>query len=314
MLGLALHVQGMIESRLGNHAGARHLLARGLSVREQMFGREKPLREVTERLAAHLLAPIEEELARHPALVLIPNDLLLCLPFHALTRRAPDGTRKFLVETHIVSYLTQLELAELVAARRPIVERPLLAVANPDGSLPAAGQEVAALAAMRPAVTALAGAEATKGRFLGLSAQFTDLHLATHGTLDLERPERSYLLMAGEDEASRQLTIREIAGLTVAPDGMAVLSACETALGELQPGAALMTLAAAFSQAGSQTVIASLWSVNDQATRELMLAFHRALRTRGRVEALREAQVTMLRQPLTEHPFYWAPFVLIGAR
>jgi CHAT domain-containing protein len=274
----------------------------------------QPLREATERLAAHLLGPIEEELARHPALVVIPNDLLLYLPIHALTRPAPDGRRRFLVETHAVSYLTQLELAELVAAGRRTVEQPLLAVANPDGSLPAAGQEVAALAALRPAVTALAGAEATKDRFLGLTARFTDLHLATHGILDPEHPERSYLLMAGADDESRRLTIREIAGLTVSPDGMAVLSACETAMGELQPGAALMTMAAAFSQAGSQTVIASLWSVNDQATRELMLAFHGGLRTLGRAEALREAQVALLRQPLTEHPFYWAPFILIGAR
>ena len=274
----------------------------------------QPLREATDRLAAHLLGPIEDDLARHPALVLIPNDLLLYMPIHALTRPAAGGARRFLVETHVVSYLTQLELAELVSAARPVVERPLLAVANPDGSLPAAGQEVAALAAMRPAVTALAGADATKTRFVGLTAQFTDLHLATHGTLDPERPERSYLLMAGQDDASRQLTIREIAGLTVSPDGMAVLSACETAMGELQPGAALMTMAAAFSQAGSQTVIASLWSVNDQATRELMLAFHQSLRRRGRAEALREAQVRLLRQPMTEHPFYWAPFVLRGAR
>ncbi|MBI2154963.1 MAG: CHAT domain-containing protein, partial [Candidatus Rokubacteria bacterium] len=273
-----------------------------------------PLKELTRKLAAHLLAPIEAELQAHGNLILVPNDLLLYLPIHALTRKQPDGSVRFLVETHKVSYLTQLELVDLLNPGKPMPDAPLLAVANPDGSLPGASQEVRALRRMRSSVTALEGAQATKARFLSLVSQFPEIHLATHGVLDPQRPELTYLLMAGPDEASQRLGIGEIAGLSLSPNGLAILSACETAVGEQLPGAALMTLAAAFSQAGVQSVVASLWKVEDKATRDFMVAFHRALSTHGRASALQQAQLAVLKEPLTAHPYYWAPLILIGAR
>lgn len=160
---------------------------------------------------------------------------------------------------------------------------------------------------------AVDGPQATKASFLKLADQFPDIHLATHGVLDPERPERSYLLMAGDDEASQRLGIGEIAGLSL-KSGLVVLSACETALGEQVPGAALITLAAAFSQAGSQSIVASLWKVNDAATRDFMVAFHSALRTSSRAASLQRAQRHMLEDPATAHPYYWAAFILVGAR
>lgn len=75
-----------------------------------------------------------------------------------------------------------------------------------------------------------------------------------------------------------------------------------------------MTLAAAFSQAGAQSIVASLWKVEDAATRDFMVAFHRGLPTAGRAGALQQAQLTVLKNPRTAHPYYWAPFILIGAR
>ena len=278
--------------------------------------REKvaPLREVSRKLSALLLEPVAPELATHRNLVLIPNDLLLYLPIHALTLAERDGSVRFLAETHAVSYVTQLELVDLLTPSQAAVNVPLLALANPDGSLPAASREVRELARIRAGSTALDGAQATKARFLSLAGQFSDVHLATHGVLDAEHPERSYLLMAGADEDSRRLSIAEIASLSLGRNGMAVLSACETALGEQVPGAALTTLAAAFSQAGAQSVVASLWKVNDETTRHFMVAFHRALSTAGRAAALQQAQLAVLRTQATAHPFYWAPFILIGGR
>ena len=276
--------------------------------------REKvaPLRQVSRKLSALLLEPVAPELATHRNLVLIPNDMLLYLPIHALTLADRDGSVRFLVETHVVSYVTQLELVDLLTPSMPETNVPLLAVGNPDGSLPAAGREVRDLARLRSGATALEGAQATKERFVSLAAQFPDVHLATHGVLDAERPERSYLLLAGADEASQRLSVAEIASLSLGRNGLAVLSACETALGEQVPGAALTTLAAAFSQAGAQSVVASLWKVNDETTRHFMVAFHRSLATSGRAAALQQAQLTILRQQVTAHPFYWAPFILIG--
>jgi len=266
-------------------------------------------------LSRHLLDPIAPELATHSALILIPNDLLLYLPIHALPRESADGPWRFLAETHTVSYVTSQEMVEtFLSASRPSASHPLLALADPDGSLPAASAEVQALRAIRPEVTALAGNEATKARFLSLVGRFRDLHLATHGRLDPLRPERSYLLMAGDDEASQRLEVSEIAGLDLQHDGLAILSACESALGERVPGAALISLAAAFSLGGSSSVLASLWRIDDAATRDFMVAFHRALHTSGRATALQTAQRALLQNPATAHPYFWAGFVLIGAR
>ena len=274
----------------------------------------QPLKELTRKLSIYLLEPIKAELREHKNVVIIPNDLLLYLPFHALTYAQPDGVTRFLAETHAVSYLTQLELADLVnpSARNPNAR--LLALANPDGSLPEASREIKEIGKIRPSVMTLDGIQATKERFLQLASDYSDLHLATHGVLDAARPERSYLLMAGADDAHQRLTITEIAGLRLAANGLAILSACETAVGEQVPGAALITLAAAFSQAGSQSILASLWKVEDAATSALMVEFHKELPKLGRVAALQQAENSVLRNPATAHPYYWAPFVLIGAR
>jgi CHAT domain-containing protein len=67
--------------------------------------------------------------------------------------------------------------------------------------------------------------------------------------------------------------------------------------GETLPGAALISLAAAFSQAGAQTIVASLWKVGDRATRDFMVSDHTALATSGRAPALRAAQLALLGDP-----------------
>ncbi len=272
-----------------------------------------PLKAITRTLSEHLLGPIEADLSAHRQLILIPNDLLLHLPIHALMRSGPGGTPRFLAQTHVISYVTQLELTDLLSPDRRPAYASLLAVGNPDGSLPRASQEIQRVRAIRPAVTMLQGQQATKARFLRLASQFQDLHLATHGVLDPSTPEHSYLLMAGDDDGDRRLGIDQIAGLTFR-SGLAILSACETAVGERVPGAALITLAAAFSQAGSRSIVASLWKVNDSATADLMVDFHRSLRTLDRAAALQQAQLTMMRTADDRHPYYWAAFILIGGR
>ena len=280
----------------------------------EVYRREiEPFKAVTRALSSHLLEPVSAELAAHRGVIFILNDLLLHLPVHALLRAGADRVPRFLAETHEVSYVTQLEFADALGTPTRAPNVPLLAVANPDGTLPSATREVQRVRSMRLAVTTLEGNQATKARFLNLVPRFVDVHLATHGVLDTKWPERSYLLMAGTGDGDRHLGVADIVGLSLR-DGLAVLSACETAVGERVPGAALVTLAAAFSQAGSRSIVASLWLVNDAATADLMVAFHRGLRTSGRAAALQQAQLSMLKKPERRHPFYWAPFVLIGGR
>jgi CHAT domain-containing protein len=71
---------------------------------------------------------------------------------------------------------------------------------------------------------------------------------------------------------------------------------------------------AAFSQAGAESIVASLWKVNDLAARDFMVTFHRGLQTVDRASALQRAQLALRQNPRTAHPFYWAPFILFGAR
>ncbi len=91
-----------------------------------------------------------------------------------------------------------------------------------------------------------------------------------------------------------------------------VLSACQTAAGQAQGGEGLIGLTRAFQYAGARAVAASLWNVNDRATAELMVRFHRHLRAgEPRDQALRAAQLELIRDPVFA-PFHWAAFQLYG--
>lgn len=283
----------------------------------------KPFKDLTRRLGKYLLEPIQPWLQSHRDIILLPTDSLSYLPIHALTLEQPDGSLRFLAETHKVSYLTMAALPYILASPQITTEPLLLALGNPDGRLPGASEEIQKLREIRPASRPpLLGTRATKKAFIRNLEEFIDLkmmfdlHLATHAKLNPLFPQESYLLMAGSDQESQHLYLGEIYDLTI-PARLAVLSACETALGEQVPGEAgadLMTLAHAFSDAGTKSIVASLWRVYDPATRDFMVALHKALLRAGPAEALNAAQLALLKNPGTAHPFYWAPFILIGAR
>jgi CHAT domain-containing protein len=98
---------------------------------------------------------------------------------------------------------------------------------------------------------------------------------------------------------------------------LVTLSACRTGLGKLVSGEGVLGLTRAFLYAGTRSVLASLWNVNDTATAELMTAFYRNLkRDLSKDEALRQAKLELLhgKQPAWRHPYFWASFVLIGER
>ncbi len=118
-------------------------------------------------------------------------------------------------------------------------------------------------------------------------------------------------LRSGEDDGV--LTALEVAGLDLAGTELAVLSACETAVGAVQNGEGVYGLRRALVLAGVRTQIASLWKVDDAATKDLMIDYYRRLQAgAGRSQALREAQLTMIKNPTRAHPYYWASFIAIG--
>ena len=140
---------------------------------------------------------------------------------------------------------------------------------------------------------------------------------------DLMAPEnpllRSGLVLAGANRLSSGgedgiLTALEAAGLDLWGTQMVVLSACETGVGKVTEGDGVHGLRRALVIAGAESLVMSLWQVDDRATRELMAGFYRRLEQgEGRSEALRQVQLQMLRRPRTSHPYYWASFVPTGS-
>jgi CHAT domain-containing protein len=142
---------------------------------------------------------------------------------------------------------------------------------------------------------------------------FRVIHFATHALISQRKPERSALILASPEGDGEDgfLQAREIYRLKLASD-LLVLSACETARGRILAGEGTQGLAHAFFYAGAQSVVASLWKVNDEETATFMGAFYQHLAQRkSKAEALRAAKLDMMRDE-SASPRHWASFILIG--
>ncbi len=123
---------------------------------------------------------------------------------------------------------------------------------------------------------------------------------------------------AGPEQEDGILTAEEVASLNLEGVEWAVLSACDTGLGEVRVGEGVFGLRRAFQVAGTRTVIMSLWPVDDEAARQWMHSLYqgRFQKRLDTAEAVREASLTVLRdrreRGLGTHPFYWAGFVAAG--
>jgi CHAT domain-containing protein/tetratricopeptide (TPR) repeat protein len=186
--------------------------------------------------------------------------------------------------------------------------------------IPNARTEVERIARLFPKddVTVLTGSDASERNLKRMDLQkFRKLHFASHGLIDEEKPEYSALLLTGESHGGEDgyLTMREVFDLKLNAD-LVVLSACKTGLGKEIRGEGVTGISRAFLCAGTPSVLVTLWDVYDRSTADLMTSFYRAHETRGmnKAAALKEAQVEMIRSKKYSHPYYWAPFVLIGNR
>jgi CHAT domain-containing protein len=137
--------------------------------------------------------------------------------------------------------------------------------------------------------------------------------------LDNRNPLYSHLLLTktdGDIENDGSLEAREIMNMHLNAD-LAVLSACETGNGRISPGEGVVGMSWAFFVAGTRSMVVSQWRVNSASTSQLMKNFYQALARqptdRDKSQALREASVRVLRNPLYRNPFYWAGFVLVGS-
>jgi CHAT domain-containing protein len=199
-------------------------------------------------------------------------------------------------------------------------------------------------------VASLSGSGATEAKFKQFAPGHRVIHVATHGFFlgddcgsgepaadDRVTPafyevtRESPLLLSGlvlaganhrhnaaPHEQDGILTAQEVATLDLRGTEWAVLSACDTGLGTTRAGEGVFGLRRAFQLAGARTVILSLWSVEDEATREWMTALyrHRLIDGRSTADSVRDASLQLLGRRRSRgestHPFYWAGFIAAG--
>ncbi len=258
-----------------------------------------------------LIAPIEPYLTNQQLLI-APHDVLHYIPFAALH----DGER-YLIEQHALVQLPSASILPFILekARRESSGGSPLILGDPDGSLHFGRQETQAVAELYD-TTAHLGQAALEQLVWEQGPDASILHLAAHGTYNEYAPLFSRILLAAdtEEEYDGVLEVHEVYKLDLSNTDLVVLSACETRLGERSAGDEIVGLNRAFIYAGTPSVIASLWSVEDESTMELMVAFYDYVENKGysKGEALRQAQLDLLQNPDTAHPYYWAGFVLTG--
>ncbi len=185
--------------------------------------------------------------------------------------------------------------------------------------LPSTRKEAAAIAvAAGPAAALALDFEATRAAALdAATGRARVIHFATHAVIDSARPELGGIhlsrVTANGQPQDGLLHLQDVYALRLSAE-LVVLSACRTAVGNEVRGEGLIGLVRGFMAAGAPRVVASLWSVDDAATAELMAAFYTGLLRDGlpAAAALRRAQMHLWRQPRWSAPFYWAAFVLEG--
>lgn len=274
------------------------------------------------RLYDLLIRPAAERIRPGTHVLIVPDGVLHIVPFAALLKKEE---RRYFVENHPLQIAPSLTVFLLSSARRGTFDASstALVVGNPEvpsgGALPSlleAEAEARQVASFYPRAQLLTGPAASKEAFLRAAGEHAIVHFAGHAVANDNHPHLSRLLFAGVDESSRTVLARDVAAQRFASTRLVVLAACRTNTGRLRRGEGVFSLARPFLAAGVPTVIASLWDVNDRASRRLLVKFHEALRGGAAPAiALRTAQLALMGESdrLFHSPDGWAGFTVIGA-
>lgn len=272
-------------------------------------------------------------------LIIVPDGNLHLLPFDSFVNEQGQS----LIETHVVSYAPSATSFYLLRTLpSPNGERkPLLAVGGiPANRKPRAPKqyakrslftleakriddltqtsvEINAISQLFPDdAVVLEGRRATEAALKSQPLQkFQFVHFALHGFSDTKIPERTALLLAGDEDSPEDglLQDREIRDLRLSAD-LVTLSACDTGIGRLQGQEGISSMVGSFLLAGARSVVVSLWQVDDRSTTVLMRRFYSHL-TNGedKANALRLAKLDFIRQYKQDAlPYFWAAFTLHG--
>jgi CHAT domain-containing protein len=279
-----------------------------LEVEEKGEAPEKAGKPASEELYELLIEPVLPYI-KTKLVYVSPDSVLNYLPFEALQK---DG--RYLVEDFAIAYAPSASVLKICMDRERSRRESVLALGNPNLKNPAfrlvhAENEVNSLEGLFPKVGVYTGDDATESVVQEHGSEYDILHFACHGELNLDEPMLTSLRLAPDDENDGYLHAGEVFEHDLSAS-LVVLSACNSALGELTSGNELMGLTRSFLYAGVPSIVASLWTVDDRSTSYLMGHFYKNLATMNKADALREAKLeTMKKYP---SPFHWAAFCLQG--
>jgi CHAT domain-containing protein len=260
-----------------------------------------------------LITPIAEQLKDKKKVCFIPNGKLSSIPFQCLGYMDENKKFHFIVEDMAIFYTSKIDIFRKQFKKRSI-ENSMVAFGNPDKSLPGATREVNEIGKIIKGTTVFVEEQATETKAKEGLAKYTFIHYATHGVLDYEKFENSFLLFAADGSNDGKLTIGEINGTSKPSSSLVFLSACETAVNKEEAKGYYSSPANAFLTNRVDAVVGSLWKVPDEATDLLVTEFYKNLKNggMGNADALRHAQATVSQNPKYTHPFFWSAFVLYG--
>jgi tetratricopeptide (TPR) repeat protein len=291
--------------RLNLHHLSPALLAQGDSLESEAANLEGLLG----RLYAALVHPLADRLAPFQQLIIVPHGPLHYLPFHALF----DG-RHYLLERCAVSYMPNSSLLRLGHDQATDGRDSLSALVvgcSLDGALPYTLAEARQVAGRLQGQSLLEEA-ATRANLEAQAETARIIHLATHGEFRPDAPLFSTLYLA-----DGPLTTTDVFNLTLNAS-LVTLSACQSGASAVGGGDELVGFSRAFLYAGAASLLMTWWRVEDRAAACLMDRFYQALlEGQRKPAALRQAQLALLRGEdgnRYRHPYFWAPFFLVGER
>lgn len=266
-----------------------------------------------DKLYALLIAPLG--LRADDRLIIVPHGALHYLPFQAL--HGPDG---FLIQRHAIALEPSASVAVQLASRELKVASNLVAFGNPTiapaYALPGAEAEVRGIAPLFARQEVFLQSSATRVSFRENAPTGRVLHVATHAEADTIDPLHSRILLAPATQPADgpdSLLAKDIYNLKLNNVSLVTLSACETGLGRIARGDEILGFTRAFFYAGATSLIVSMWPVADESSALTMRTFYAQLADgHEAIDAMRTAQLAVMQNSRFAHPFFWAPFDLMG--
>jgi CHAT domain-containing protein/Tfp pilus assembly protein PilF len=277
----------------------------------------KSVETVGVKLYKWLIEPIEpiSQLTDSQTLVIVPWGPMFKIPFAAL---APKGGKPLGAKKNIVM-APSAGVYRYLVKKRTSGRKNILAIGNPKTAmapLPGAekeAREIAGLFGKSAIYTKSNATEALIKKDYAKLGRPDVIHLACHGIFNEKAPQLSHLALTPDQNNDGKLEMHELFDLDWRGVSLVTMSACSSGKGKLGAGDDLVGLTRGFMFAGAPSILCSLWDVDDEATRALMVSFYKNyLGGMSKPEALRKAQMAMMNSAKWSHPYYWSAFVLFG--